>query len=164
MDQEQGEKRLMQFARGREPNQSIQPGAANRFENDIDDMFSLQETSTLLAPIGDAKPLSGNVSVSLTFSPCIWPMPSDINVRQNNLQAVDDSDDSEGYYRITLGETLNDGRYQVFAHLGKGMFSSVVKARDLHNGNKEVAIKIVRSQEIMCVSDPSLMSDDSCGC
>jgi serine/threonine-protein kinase PRP4 len=84
-------------------------------------------------------------------------MPPDDNALQNNLQAVDDSDDSEGYYRITLGETLNDGRYQVFANLGKGMFSSVVKARDLREGNKEVAIKIVRSQEIMCVSDTSCL-------
>lgn len=65
MDQEQGEERLKEFARGREPKQSIQSEAAKRPENDIDDMFSLDETSTLPAPMGDSKFLSGNVS---TFS------------------------------------------------------------------------------------------------
>ncbi|KAN0066105.1 U4/U6 small nuclear ribonucleoprotein prp4 [Thecaphora frezii] len=61
----------------------------------------------------------------------------------------DNWDDPDGYYRIILGETLDKGRYQVFANLGKGMFSSVVRARDLQNAEREVAIKIVRIQETM---------------
>lgn len=57
-------------------------------------------------------------------------------------------DDSEGYLRTILGETL-DERYQIFAVLGKGMFASVVRARDLHDNGREVAIKIIRVQESM---------------
>lgn len=57
-------------------------------------------------------------------------------------------DDSEGYLRTILGETLDD-RYQIFAVLGKGMFASVVRARDLLSNNREVAIKIQRVQETM---------------
>uniref|UniRef100_V5E3F0 non-specific serine/threonine protein kinase n=1 Tax=Kalmanozyma brasiliensis (strain GHG001) TaxID=1365824 RepID=V5E3F0_KALBG len=57
-------------------------------------------------------------------------------------------DDSEGYLRTILGETL-DERYQIFAVLGKGMFASVVRARDLHDNGTEVAIKIIRVQESM---------------
>ena len=41
----------------------------------------------------------------------------------------DNWDDEDGYYRIVLGEVVDDGRYHVFSHLGKGMFSAVVRAR-----------------------------------
>jgi len=66
----------------------------------------------------------------------------------------DNWDDSEGYYRITPGEVLDDGRYQIYTTLGKGMFSAVVKARVLKGSPTEpegidVAIKIIRSQESM---------------
>lgn len=73
---------------------------------------------------------------------------------------ADNFDDSEGYYKVILGEVLDGGRYLVQANLGKGMFSSVVKAKDLGEDGKgiykpedgekrEVAIKMVRSQESM---------------
>lgn len=66
---------------------------------------------------------------------------------------IDAAADEEGYYQITLGEVLDGGKYQVFANIGKGMFSNVVRARVLdgcsENEGKEVAIKIVRSQESM---------------
>ncbi|SPO27497.1 related to mRNA splicing-associated serine-threonine protein kinase [Ustilago trichophora] len=57
-------------------------------------------------------------------------------------------DDNDGYLRTILGETL-DERYQIFAVLGKGMFASVVRARDLGAEGREVAIKIIRVQETM---------------
>ncbi|KAG8740380.1 U4/U6 small nuclear ribonucleoprotein prp4 [Ceratobasidium sp. 414] len=61
-----------------------------------------------------------------------------------------EADDPEGYYQIILGELLDNGRYQVFSTLGKGMFSAVVRARVMdENPNREVAIKIIRSQESM---------------
>src|SRR4051794_12705941 len=63
---------------------------------------------------------------------------------------VDNYDDSEGYYRVILGEVL-DKRYHVYANLGRGVFSSVVKARDT-DGGEDVAIKIIRNNETMCVS------------
>ncbi|KAK9235512.1 kinase-like domain-containing protein [Lipomyces kononenkoae] len=57
-------------------------------------------------------------------------------------------DDEEGYYRVIIGEMLDNGRYHIQANLGKGMFSSVVKAIDKLD-KREVAIKIIRNNEIM---------------
>ena len=71
------------------------------------------------------------------------------DVGSNTAALKDNWDDAEGYYRVMLGETLDEGRYQVFANLGKGMFASVVRARDVREKDKEVAIKIVRVQESM---------------
>ena len=74
------------------------------------------------------------------------------------LDVVDNVDDTDGYYRITPGEIVDDGRYQITISLGKGMFSSVVKAKVLKAVDqerrqdvvgKEVAIKVIRSQESM---------------
>ncbi|KAG0701585.1 kinase-like domain-containing protein [Suillus ampliporus] len=64
---------------------------------------------------------------------------------------LDSASDHEGYYQVILGEQLDGGRYQVFSSLGKGMFANVVRARVLQEGEtgKEVAIKIIRSQESM---------------
>jgi serine/threonine-protein kinase PRP4 len=62
-------------------------------------------------------------------------------------------DDPEGYYREVLGEVLNE-RYHVYQTLGKGVFSSVVRAKD-NKASKEqgkevdVAIKIIRNNEVM---------------
>lgn len=73
---------------------------------------------------------------------------------------MDNFDDADGYYRVILGELLDNGRYHVQANLGKGMFASVVRAKDMQNNagqdgmagsGPDVAIKVVRSQESMCV-------------
>ncbi|CAG0922143.1 unnamed protein product [Notodromas monacha] len=57
-------------------------------------------------------------------------------------------DDSAGYYRVRLGEVL-DNRYTVYGFTGQGIFSNVVRARDQTLENKEVAIKIIRNNELM---------------
>lgn len=46
-----------------------------------------------------------------------------------------------------IGEIL-DGRYKVMANLGRGVFSSVVKAKDQET-DEEVAIKLIRNNETM---------------
>lgn len=65
-----------------------------------------------------------------------------------NPTLTDNWDDADGYYRIILGEVL-DNRYHVYSVLGKGVFSSVVKARDAMDGDKDVAIKMIRNNESM---------------
>lgn len=57
-------------------------------------------------------------------------------------------DDAEGYYRVRIGEVLDD-RYTVFGYTGQGVFSNVIRARDSTTGNQEVAVKIIRSNDIM---------------
>lgn len=64
-----------------------------------------------------------------------------------DMAMLDDWDDSEGYYKVILGELL-DGRYHVQSNLGKGMFSGVVRATD-RNTKRLVAIKIIRNNETM---------------
>ncbi|BGP13574.1 hypothetical protein JCM10213_008711 [Rhodosporidiobolus nylandii] len=130
-------------------------------EDDEDDMFAIpsekKEKKTVKRKVKKAggAPLLSRALPSNTTNPSLL---------------ADNYDDPEGYYKVILGESLDNGRYQVVANLGKGMFSSVVKARDLgvdgqgkyedeEGGTKgkgvgegkvrEVAIKLVRSQESM---------------
>ncbi|KAK5046325.1 hypothetical protein LTR84_008469 [Exophiala bonariae] len=64
-----------------------------------------------------------------------------------DVNLMDNWDDAEGYYITILGELIQD-RYHVTQNLGRGMFSSVVRATDSQTNN-EVAIKIVRNNESM---------------
>ncbi|KAL7057664.1 hypothetical protein AAHC03_016373 [Spirometra sp. Aus1] len=65
-----------------------------------------------------------------------------------NHSLVDNWDDDQGYYRVRIGEVL-DKRYAVYGYTGHGVFSNVVRARDSARGNMEVAIKIIRNNEVM---------------
>ncbi|KAK6157656.1 hypothetical protein DH2020_011904 [Rehmannia glutinosa] len=61
----------------------------------------------------------------------------------------DNWDDAEGYYGYRFGEVL-DGRYEIIAAHGKGVFSTVVRAKDLKakpGDPEEVAIKIIRNKK-----------------
>jgi len=74
-------------------------------------------------------------------------------VAKEQLKAVqgrvkDNWDDPDGYYRFTIGEMFND-RYQIFSSYGNGVFSTVVRAKDLDNDNQEVALKIIRNNDTM---------------
>ncbi|XP_061374668.1 uncharacterized protein LOC133316887 [Gastrolobium bilobum] len=63
----------------------------------------------------------------------------------------DNWDDAEGYYSYRFGEIL-DGRYEVTSAHGRGVFSTVVRAKNLKAGNGEpevVAIKIIRNNDTM---------------
>ncbi|XP_045531521.1 serine/threonine-protein kinase PRP4 homolog isoform X4 [Pieris brassicae] len=65
-----------------------------------------------------------------------------------NPSLTDNWDDAEGYYRVRIGEVL-DNRYSVYGYTGQGVFSNVVRARDQSRQNSDVAIKIIRNNEIM---------------
>lgn len=67
--------------------------------------------------------------------------------KELDMAMLDNWDDPEGYYNVRLGELIN-GRYHVHQNLGKGMFSSVVRATDSRT-NKYVAIKIIRNNDTM---------------
>ncbi|KAL8987223.1 MAG: hypothetical protein Q9177_003550 [Variospora cf. flavescens] len=64
-----------------------------------------------------------------------------------DMSMLDDWDDDEGYYKVILGELL-DNRYHVQSNLGRGMFSGVVRATDQKTGEL-AAIKIIRNNESM---------------
>ena len=67
--------------------------------------------------------------------------------RELDISMMDNWDDPEGYYNVRLGELIN-GRYHVQQNLGKGMFSSVVRATDSQTGGL-VAVKIIRQNDTM---------------
>lgn len=67
--------------------------------------------------------------------------------KELDMTMLDNWDDPEGYYNVRLGELIN-GRYHVHQNLGKGMFSSVVRATDSKT-DKYVAIKIIRNNDTM---------------
>ncbi|OQR72872.1 serine/threonine-protein kinase prp4-like, partial [Tropilaelaps mercedesae] len=70
------------------------------------------------------------------------------SLAHENPALNDNWDDAEGYYRVRIGEVL-DQRYEVYGYTGQGVFSSVVRGRDRARGNMEVAIKIIRNNDLM---------------
>ncbi|XP_069469599.1 serine/threonine-protein kinase PRP4 homolog isoform X2 [Ambystoma mexicanum] len=67
---------------------------------------------------------------------------------KENPNLRDNWTDAEGYYRVNIGEVL-DKRYNVYGYTGQGVFSNVVRARDVARANQEVAVKIIRNNELM---------------
>lgn len=69
---------------------------------------------------------------------------------------VDSYDDAEGYYNFQVGEIIQS-RYEVFATHGRGVFSSVLRARDLKcleqgmskDACPQVAVKVIRANDTM---------------
>ncbi|KAH0128193.1 kinase-like protein, partial [Aureobasidium melanogenum] len=111
------------------PPQPVQPKELDMFaDDDDDDMFAPE-------PASGPKKEDGTQAVRVP------------EAKQLDRSLLDDWDDPEGYYRIILGELLDD-RYHVQTNLGKGVFSAVVRALDTTT-NRTVAIKIIRTQESM---------------
>ncbi|KAJ8790602.1 hypothetical protein J1605_004575 [Eschrichtius robustus] len=67
---------------------------------------------------------------------------------KENPNLRDNWTDAEGYYRVNIGEVL-DKRYNVYGYTGQGVFSNVVRARDNARANQEVAVKIIRNNELI---------------
>lgn len=66
----------------------------------------------------------------------------------SNTQLTDNWDNSDGYYNTKIGDIM-DNRYTIKCNLGQGVFANVVRAQDSKNNNSEVAIKIIRNNEMM---------------
>lgn len=105
----------------------------------IDDMFADDDDDDMFAIVADTKDAVANGEPNKAV---VIPTAKELD-----QSLLDNWDDPEGYYRIILGELL-EGRYHVQANLGKGMFSSVVRAQDNNNGEL-VAIKVIRNNETM---------------
>lgn len=66
-------------------------------------------------------------------------------------------DDHEGYYRYRLGDLLEGGRYRVTGLQGSGVFSTVLRVRELVPGQagapstegRELVVKLIRANETM---------------
>lgn len=131
-------------------------------DEDDDDMFAVQKKPK--KPKLDATSSAGAAGASKTaYIPVISRTNGPVGAASEAAGApliVDNFDDAEGYYRVILGETVDGDRYHLTSHLGKGMFSNVVRARDRHSLTadpvegkepeyRDVAIKIMRSQESM---------------
>ncbi|KAI9621989.1 hypothetical protein PSHT_06445 [Puccinia striiformis] len=120
-------------------------------DDDDDDMFAIDSTEKKTRKKRVAK--GSNPRDPSNLSAPFLPV---INRAGTDAEVVDNFDDADGYYRVILGELLDNGRYHVHANLGKGMFASVVRAKDMSTGKdgiqgsgSDVAIKVVRSQESM---------------
>lgn len=98
------------------------------------DMFAEDDDDMFAEDVADEQPAHASATAV--------PQPKELDISM-----MDNWDDPEGYYNVRLGELIN-GRYHVQQNLGKGMFSSVVRATDSKNGNL-VAIKIIRQNETM---------------
>ena len=60
----------------------------------------------------------------------------------------EEAKDEEGYFSVKTGETFNKGRYQIVSAVGRGVFSTVLCAKDLQT-DMDVAIKVIRSNDVM---------------
>ncbi|MEN2499942.1 MAG: Serine/threonine-protein kinase PRP4, variant 2 [Marteilia pararefringens] len=62
----------------------------------------------------------------------------------------DNYDDAGGYYKIRIGEVIND-KYLIKSFIGQGVFSNVVCAQSIEGEDEgsEVAIKIIRNNDLM---------------
>jgi serine/threonine-protein kinase PRP4 len=63
-------------------------------------------------------------------------------------------DDPEGYYKLISNELVNNGRYRMVRHLGRGVFANVAQAVDVEAQTDDpshqlVAVKMIRNNELM---------------
>merc|ERR1719265_1042303 len=58
--------------------------------------------------------------------------------------SAEDWDDNEGYYQPKIGELIDD-RYLVQGLIGRGVYAGVVRAQDQRKNQREVALKIIRT-------------------
>lgn len=76
----------------------------------------------------------------------VWYMaPSKNKYQATKLERLVNNgfDDSEGYYRLKVGDQIGY-RFEIVEQIGKGAFGSVIKCLD-HKTGENVAIKMVKN-------------------
>lgn len=116
------------------PDTTVQEPPVDKTRDEFD-MFADEDDMFAEAPVAPKVQVETAKAVSIPQSKAV------------DLSMLDDWDDDEGYYKVILGELL-DNRYHVQSNLGRGMFSGVVRATDQKAG-KLAAIKIIRNNESM---------------
>ena len=84
-------------------------------------------------------------------SPVHVPKAPDVQIISNGIEnnlLTDNWDDQEGYYNFRIGDLLN-GRFEVFALQGKGVFSSVLRVKDKKENDRECVVKVMRKNDVM---------------
>ncbi|KAF6809707.1 serine threonine-protein kinase prp4 [Colletotrichum sojae] len=120
-----------------QPEEAQEPPAKKPSGDDEDDDFDMFAEDFDDEKYTAPKPAKVPVVDETKASPALAP--------QNG--AILEGDDKDGYYKIRIGEIM-DGRYQIQATLGKGMFSGVARAVDITT-KKLVAIKIMRNNDAL---------------
>jgi len=103
----------------------------------------------------DARPITSDFweTEGDMFADNFSPGIKNTRFRTKQLQSstVHDPDnwtDAEGYFKISVGELL-DNRYKSYAYTGKGVFSNVVRCKDKMRNDQDLAIKIIRKNDLM---------------
>ena len=128
---EQGSTGPISFPQAPSEDQSAQPLK----QNDPFDMFAEEGDDDDMFTEAPSKPAKSAVNTDAKAAQAL------------DVKMMDNWDDPEGYY-VTIPGELFESRYHVLQNLGRGMFSSVVRATDTRT-NKLVAIKIVRNNDTM---------------
>lgn len=126
-----------------------------------------QPATTPTAPAAHSKSFTPNkqstLSPSTYKSAALSNLPPDSKTNQDASASNQDDDSSSsedenalneesatdycngGYHPVEIGETFKNGRYVIVRKLGWGHFSTVWLAKDTHDENRHVAMKVVRS-------------------
>jgi len=84
------------------------------------------------------------------FSSSVSPVVTKTTTTTTTNTKKDDFDDDEGYYKPVIGETIDciSAQYKVLGIVGKGVFSTVVKGKQL-DSETQVALKLIRNNDTM---------------
>ena len=121
-----------------EPQPSVEAEVEKKAADDDDDDFDMfaedfDEDKYATKPTQAVAPVEGTDALP--------------EAQANAKGGILEGDDKDGYYKFRIGEVLN-GRYQIQATLGRGMFSGVARAVDITT-KKLVAIKIMRNNDAL---------------
>lgn len=119
-------------------------------EKDNNNIQSQNHTSnTLSRKQGVTDMFADNDDFNINDTNSIGTNKSGSEYKESAQPVADEGDDSCGYYNVKVGETLNNNRYVVKKILGQGVFSNVIHAQDKSRSNSDVAIKILRNNDLM---------------